>query len=126
MLTIDNKNEIHLTRGDTAFIKTIPEVEIIDENDKPTGKWKKYEFQDGDVVVFRLAINSKTILEKECFIDLEENKATLTLLPSDTSELEPRTYYYCFELVTAGGAHFTYIENARFTLGKELEKRVDE
>jgi hypothetical protein len=122
MLTIDNKNEIHLTRGDTAFIKTIPEV----ENDEHPGKYELYEFQDGDVVVFRMAINSKTVFEKECFIDLEENKATLTLLPSDTEELEPRTYYYCFELITAGGAHFTYIENARFTLGKELEKRAEE
>lgn len=118
MLTID-KNEIHLTRGDTAFIKPIPEIE---KEDKP-GKFELYTFEEGDQVIFRLAVNSKTVLEKECFVDVSENKATLTLLPEDTEDLEARTYYYCFELVTSTGAHFTFIENARFTLGKELEKR---
>ena len=125
MLTID-KNEIHLTRGDTAFINPIPEVEVMDENGKPTGRWEIYELKDGDIIIFRLAVNSKTLLEKECFIDLENNKATLTLNPEDTEDLEARVYYYCFELVTAGGAHFTFIENARFSLGKELEKRAGE
>jgi len=118
MLDINN-NEIHLTRGDTAFVKAIPEIE---KEDQP-GKFELYEFKEGDSVFFRLAINSKTVLEKDCFIDLENNKATLTLNPEDTENLEPRVYYYCFELVTATGAHFTFIENARFSLGKELEKR---
>ena len=117
MLTID-KNEIHLTRGDTAFIKPIPEIE---KEDQP-GKYELYELQDGDVIIFRLAVNSKTVLEKECTIDIENNKATLTLNPEDTENLEARTYYYCFELITFEGDHFTFIENARFTLGKELEK----
>ena len=112
MLTID-KNEIHLTRGDTAFINPIPEIEVMDENGKPTGRWEVYELKDGDIIIFRLAVNSKTLLEKECAIDLENNKATLTLNPEDT-------------LVTIDGAHFTFIENARFSLGKELEKRAGE
>lgn len=117
MLTI-NQNEIHLTRGDTAFIKPIPEIE---REDQP-GKFDIYQFQEGDKVLFRLAINSKTVFEKECAIDLENNKAILTLLPEDTENLEPRVYYYCFELVTVADYHFTFIENTRFTLGKELEK----
>lgn len=117
MLTIDN-NEIHLTRGDTAFIKPIPEIE---KEDKP-GTYELYTLEDGDEIIFRLAINSKTVFEKSCDIDVENNKAVLTLDPEDTQNLEPRTYYYCFELVTVAGNHFTFIENARFTLGKELEK----
>ena len=117
MLTI-NKNEIHLTRGDTAFINPIPEIE---KEDTP-GKYEIYEFEDGDAVLFRLAVNSETVLEKACEIDILENKATLYLNPEDTENLEPRTYYYCFELITATGNHFTFIENSRFTLGKELEK----
>lgn len=119
MLTIDNKNEIHLTRGDTAFIKPIPEI----ESEYNSGVFELYTFEDGDRVIFRLAVNSNTILEKECDIDFEENKAVLTLQPDDTKDLEVRTYYYCFELITATGNHFTFIENARFSLGKELEKR---
>lgn len=118
MLTID-KNEIHLTRGDTAFIKPIPEI----ESEYNPGVFEVYTFEDGDRVVFRLAVNSKTVLEKECAINLEENKAVLTLDPEDTENLEPRVYYYCFELITSTGAHFTFVENARFSLGKELEKR---
>ena len=118
MLTITNKNEIHLTRGDTAFIKPIPEIE---KEDAP-GVYELYELQDGDVILFRLAINSKTVFEKECDIDVENNKATLTLNPEDTESLDARVYYYCFELVTFEGSHFTFIENARFDLGKELEK----
>ena len=117
MLTID-KNEIHLTRGDTAFIKAIPEIE---KEDAP-GKYELYILEEGDEIVFRLAVNSKTVLEKACDIDVANNKAVLTLAPEDTEELEARTYYYCFELITTTGAHFTFIENARFTLGKELEK----
>lgn len=117
MLTV-NKNEIHLTRGDTAYIKPIPEIE---KEDQP-GKFETYTFVDGDEVIFRLATNYQTIIEKDCFVDVENNKATLTLLPEDTENLEPKTYSYCFELITANGGHFTFIENARFTLGKELEK----
>ena len=117
MLTI-NKWDIHLTRGDTAYIKPIPEVE---KEDTP-GVWELYELQEGDRIVFRLAVNSKVVLEKECEIDVENNKATLTLIPEDTENLEPRAYNYCFELITVADAHFTFIENARFDLGKEIEK----
>lgn len=120
MLTI-NKWDIHLTRGDSAFLKPIPEVE---KEDTP-GVWELYELQEGDEIIFRLAINSKTVLEKSCDIDVENNKAVLELLPEDTENLEPRAYNYCFELITAADRHFTFIENARFDLGKEIEKHGD-
>lgn len=121
MLTV-NKWDIHLTRGDTAYIKAIPEVEVLDENDNPTGVWELYTFQEGDRVIFRLANSSVTLIEKDCEIDLDKNVAVLTLTPEDTKTLEVRTYFYCLELVTAADRHFTFVENGKFTLGKELEK----
>lgn len=120
MLRVDTNNEIYLTRGDTAYIKPILKV----EDEEKCNKYNPYEFQEGDTIIFRLANNNSDILiEKNCVIDLENNKATLTLLPSDTENLDPKVYFYCFELVTATDDHFTFVENARFTLGKELEKR---
>lgn len=121
MLTITPNGEIHLTRGDTAFIEPI--VEIEDKEKK--GKFDPYEYQDGDRVIFRLAlnVNSPLLIEKDCYIDLENNTATLTLNPEDTIGLEPKVYFYCMELVTAADNHFTFIENTRFTIGKEMEKR---
>lgn len=120
MLDIDYNNEIHLTRGDSAILKPIPEIE---KEDQPN-VFEIYEFEEGDRVIFRLANNQNTILEKECWIDLENNKATLILDPEDTKSLSPKVYFYCFELITVYGGHFTFVENARFTLGKELEKHV--
>lgn len=119
MLTVD-RYEIHLTRGDTAYLKPFLEVEIEDQ----PGKFEPYEYEEGDRVIFRLASNSKLVLEKECVIDLENNKATLTLIPEDTKNLEPKAYSYCIELVTVYDEHFTAIENGRFVLGKELEKNA--
>lgn len=121
MLTITPNGEIHLTRGDTAFIEPI--VEIEDKEKK--GKFDPYEYQDGDRVIFRLAlnVNSPLLIEKDCYIDLENNTATLTLNPEDTIGLEPKVYFYCMELVTVTDNHFTFIENTRFTIGKEMEKR---
>ena len=121
MLKIEPNGETYLTRGDTAFIKPIVEVE---DEEKP-GKFTPYEFQENDRVIFRLALNSNSpvLVEKDCYIDLENNKAILTIDPEDTQDLEPRVYFYCMELVTETGNHFTFIENTRFTIGKELEKR---
>ncbi len=121
MLTITPNGEIHLTRGDTAFIEPI--VEIEDKEKK--GKFDPYTFQDGDRVIFRMAlnVNSPLLIEKDCYIDLENNTATLTLDPEDTENLDPKVYFYCMELVTVTGNHFTFVENTRFTLGKEMEKR---
>lgn len=121
MLKIEPNGETYLTRGDTAFIKPIVEV----EDEEKSGKFTPYEFQENDRVIFRLALNSNSpvLVEKDCNIDLENNKAVLTIDPEDTQDLEPRVYFYCMELVTATGNHFTFIENTRFTIGKELEKR---
>ena len=82
MLKIEPNGETYLTRADTAFIKPIIEVE---DEEKP-GKFDPYELQEGDRVIFRLALNSNSpvLIEKDCVIDLENNKAVLNLVPEDT------------------------------------------
>lgn len=113
MFTI-NGQTIHLTRGDTAAIQPIPTV---------TATGEPYEFQNGDVVWFRLRQmpNLGAVLEKECHIDFENNKCVLTLQPEDTIGLQMTEYRYEFELVDTEGGHYTFIENQTFDVGKELE-----
>ena len=113
MLRIDNQ-DISLTRGDTAYLQFIPQVE--GENHKRID----YVLNDGDTVIFRLK-STKSIFEKDCVIDLAENTSILVLVPDDTINLDFATYYYEVELVTIYGEHFTFIANKRFTIGKEIE-----
>lgn len=109
-------DELHMVRGDTGDIAPIMEVE---REDQPK-VYDPYILQEGDTVIFRMAKNDKLILEKECYIDVENNKAILEIEPEDTKPFEPRVYTYCFELITALGKHHTFIKDARFVLEKEL------
>ena len=109
MLNVLGK-KIHLTRGDTAYIK----VSLKDNlgND--------YIPAEGDKLYFRLKKNiykESQILEKEIGIEA----LVLEIIPEDTERLEFGTYCYEIELVTARGEHFTVIENGSFTVGPELE-----
>ena len=103
--------DIHLTRADTAII----DVTITNSDGTP------YEVQAGDKVIFRLRKDSRSIpiiCEKE--IDMQT--MTLTLNPEDTEPCENgKDYRYEFELITASGMHCTFIENALFHVGVELE-----
>jgi hypothetical protein len=103
--------EIHLTRADTAII----DVTITNSDGTP------YEVQEGDRVVFRLRKDGKSspiICEK----DADMLSMTLTLEPEDTEPCENgKDYRYEFELITASGMHCTFIENAIFHIGVELE-----
>jgi len=105
---------ITLTRGDTASIQPIPTVIA-------TGR--PYVFQSGDVVKFRirrLPDCGEIELEKDCFIDLENNICTLTLHPEDTEGLQMTEYRYEFELVDTDGAKYRFVANQKFIVGKEL------
>lgn len=103
--------DIHLTRADTAVI----DVEITNSDGTP------YEVQEGDRVVFRLRKDSRTspiICEK----DVNMQTMALTLNPEDTESCENgKDYRYEFELITTSGVHCTFIENALFHIGVELE-----
>lgn len=113
-LDID-KQSITLTRGDTAYIRFIPQV----KNEQ--GRFVDRELEEGDTVIFRIK-TSPDVFEKQCFIDYGGNRVVLNLVPSDTENLEFKTYYYEVELVTKYDEHFTFIENQRFTIGKEIEQ----
>lgn len=113
MLKIERQN-ITLTRGDTAYLKFVPRVKQED------GTYDDYELQEGDVVTFR--VKRTEIFEKNCVIDLEENTAILTLVPEDTISWQVKPYSYEVELITNLGEHFTFIANQRFTIGEEIEQ----
>lgn len=106
-----NKQEITLTKGDSAFIRFIP---IYDDA-------TLYQIQASDIVTFRLKLKEKTIFEKECMIEPTDNLARLLLEPADTENLNPGTYYYEVELIDGYEHHFTFIAYQRFTIGKEIE-----
>lgn len=114
MLVI-NGQSIYLTRGDDA------ELAITATNDDGT----EYEFQSGDRVVFRVGLKpgKDVALEKDCSVDLDENKAILYLVPDDTWNMDFKTYRYEFELITSGNEHYTFIVDQPFEVGKEIEKR---
>ena len=114
MLKID-KQDITLTRGDTAYLQFIPV--IADDDGDPVD----YKLIEGDSVVFRLKTD-KIIFSKECIIDTENNTSILTLTEDDTKDLDFQTYYYEVELITNLEEHFTFIANQRFTIGKELDQ----
>lgn len=108
---------IYLTRGDTAAIQPIPTV---------TATGQPYVFVDGDRVVFRLRPlpSFGVVVEKDCVIDLENNICELKLDPEDTEALEMTEYRYEFELIDTLDAHYTFIANQKFIVGKELEDHV--
>lgn len=110
MLNVLGK-KIHLTRGDTAYINVVLKDNL----------GNGYVPAEGDKVYFRLKKNiykESLILEKE----ISAETLVLEITPEDTEHLEFGTYCYEIELVTAGGEHFTVIENASFTVGPELEE----
>lgn len=113
MFTI-NGQTITLTRGDTAAIQPIPTV---------TATGDPYIFEDGDRVVFRLRRlpDMGEVVEKECYIDLNEQTCTVTLHPEDTMDLAMTEYRYEFELIDTSDGHYTFIANQKFIIGKELE-----
>ena len=110
-----NKQNITLTRGDTAYLRFRPQIRM---NNDPIAD---YTFESGDSVVFRLK-KDDGILEKSCVIDLENNTAILTLVPGDTIDLLTKVYTYEVELITQYGEHFTFIADQYFTIGKEVEE----
>lgn len=118
MLTVKGLS-IYLTRGDSARIQAVPKIK------DQYGERVPYILEDGDVIIFRLkrkADDSYTpVVEKECLIDIENNKAVIYLQPEDTDSCEFKEYRYEFELITHDDFHCTFIENQPFTIGKELE-----
>ncbi|MBP5593921.1 MAG: hypothetical protein J6Y02_00970 [Pseudobutyrivibrio sp.] len=112
--------KLYMTRGDSARIQAVPKVK-----DEETGERVPYELVEGDQIIFRLKRKAEDGIqvhcEKSADIDLENNKAILSLVPEDTQTCEFKEYRYEFELITFDDFHSTFIENQPFTIGKELE-----
>jgi len=105
---------IYLTRGDTA------EFAFTATNDDGTD----YEFQNGDQVFFRMALKAgdDVAVQKECIVDVENNKAVLILEPEDTQDCKFKVYRYEVELIAIeDGGHYTFITDQSFEIGKEIE-----
>lgn len=107
MLYIDEDQNISLTRGDTGFF-------TISLKDK-TGK--AYTPQDGDRLRFALGKNwgRDTIFTKEIPLDT----CVLEIEPSDTKELDFKTYKYDIEFTDSYG-HVSTILLGEFKVDKEV------
>ena len=102
------KNQIYLTRGDSASLKL--ELKDVSGN--------AYTPRTGDSIHFRLKkdVNGDLLLDKTANI----STMTVELDPTDTDDLEFSMYRYEVELITSGGKHYTVIENMPFSVGVEL------
>lgn len=109
-----NGQTIILTRGDTASAQLIPTLSATGE---------PYEFVEGDKVMFRIRQLPAfgPVFEKDCPIDVANNICILTIDPEDTENFEMTEYRYECELIDTNGAHYTFIANQKFIVGKELE-----
>ena len=105
---------VHLTRRDSADMQIF--VYVDEEQTVP------YEFQEGDRVFFKMRLLPEygEVLEKECYIDFENNECFLTLEPEDTDGFAMTEYRYQVRLTDSSGHNYTIIENETFVLGKEL------
>lgn len=102
MLTIDNNNNMSLTRGDTLTLKCTPIV-------KDTGE--EYEPQEGDV--FRFAISKgyagEIGYELMCEAPISTADWLTTIPASETKKLDYKTYNFDAEVTHNDGCVDTYI-----------------
>jgi len=115
----DRDDNMWLTRGDNLDLD-VKNLKYRDED----GELQDYEFVEGDKVFFRLKTDS-TVLEKEFLVDLENNKAHLSIVPADTEDLAFGFYKYEIEVVTADDQHYTIKANKNFTVEVELEEHAN-
>lgn len=111
----DRDDNMWLTRGDNLDLD-VKNLKYKDED----GEVQDYEFVQGDKVYFRLKADT-VVSEKEFIVDLENNKAHLSIIPADTSSLAFGTYKYEIEVVTHESKHYTIKANKNFTIETELE-----
>lgn len=104
MLTIDSKNNITLTRGDTLTLKCTPTI-------KGTDPPEEYESQEGDT--FRFAISKgymgEVAYQLMCEAPIETGTWLTTIAASETKKLGYETYNYDCEVTHADQTVDTYI-----------------
>lgn len=110
MLTIDNDNTIHLTRGDTARFR------ITQATNLATGE--QYVFLPEDTLEFTI---KKSISDIEPVVHKTISGGEIIhLLPEDTKTLSFGRYVYDVQLTLANGDIYTIIVPTIFEIAKEV------
>lgn len=96
MFKIDGKQNVYITRGDTATC----EVGITD----PNFPYDEYELEEGDYLVFTVRAQPKQIDEtNEPLIQKTLTGNQIIIESADTESLEYGQYYYDVKLIFANG-----------------------
>lgn len=107
MLTL-NGNDIHLTRGDTAYLK----IDISDT------EGFVYTIKNGDILTITVNnISGSNVISKS--VDADN---VIVLNSEDTKRLKIGRYKYDIQLTTSIGEIFTIIPKSNFYLEEEVTK----
>lgn len=101
------RNDIHLTRGDSAILSLKIERE----------DGAEYELQTGDSVLFTV---KKSVYDTAVMIQKKLAGGVIQLSPNDTKSLPYGTYYYDVELTQPDGFVATVIAPSRFVIEPEV------
>lgn len=112
MLRINN-DEIHLTRGDTAYIE-IP-LEIIN----PDNTTVPYIMANEDVLIFSVKTDTDKATEY-CFQIINTGSNIFHIKPEHTCDCEYGKYKYDVQLTRVNGDVFTVVEPTCFKLTQEV------
>jgi hypothetical protein len=112
MLYIKDNGEIHLTRGDSAYI----EVPIV--NKLADGTTEPYEVAVDDTLA--LSVKSSTDDTVYCFQKEVVGTNLFHIEPADTCECAFGKYKYDVQLTTAAGDVYTVIEPTCFKILPEV------
>lgn len=109
VLVIDDKNNIQLTRGDTARF----EIDIVNMIDNSA-----YVMADDDILRFSV---KRSTNDKDFVIHKElQGQNVVYINPDDTNSLSFGKYVYDVEVTTGGGDVYTVIPPSKFTLTPEV------
>lgn len=107
MLTVDNDNNVYLTRGDTC--------ELICEITDGTGEI--YQMHAGDVLTCTIKTNCNT---EDIILQKSGSTNIISIEPTDTESLAYGAYWFDVQLETAGHDIYTVIPPRRFNITPEV------
>ena len=105
--SIDNRNKIRLTKGDTATFTVL--IETLDH--------KKYSPQEGDKL--KLTVKGDSILLQEEAV-VNNGAWTFILSHNKTKNIPEGVYTYDIQLTTASGNPYTVIQESVFEILGEI------
>lgn len=103
--------DIHLTRGDTAYLQVPIETEV-------NGVTSDYEIRENDTL--RFTVKESAWDETFLIQKVLEGSNNFHIAPEDTKELKYGSYTYDVELTTGEGDVFTVITPSVFKVTKEV------